>query len=279
MKHLKPILIFALFWSLSSSSFGSTVAVDKNGNTTLPPINGVKTINKELIISNPKDPQSPFIDINYPQIQSNHLTPQQTQFNIFIENRAKKEFNDAQQDLKDNQSSGQDSDYSLSETYTLSAFDPQNLISIRFDGGSDSSSQAHPESFSEAFNFDLKNGKFLSLNDLFKPPSNYLRILSMKIAKNLTSTSASDYSVESLADLLKNNTTGVYWNITKKSLVIAFDYPLLNISYADHPDKPIATVIPCGLIQNVLNAEGSNLVCKQDDIQTNNPNIFLEDNN
>src|SRR5215208_2911535 len=49
-----------------------------------------------------------------------------------------------------------------------------DLVSIKFDVGNYFQGAAHPDSYSEVLNFDLKNGKQLLLADLFKPGAKFL---------------------------------------------------------------------------------------------------------
>ena len=53
-----------------------------------------------------------------------------------------------------------------------------DLIGIEFTVSSYSAGAAHPNSYTEVVNFDLKNGKSLKLADLFLPGSKYLQTLS-----------------------------------------------------------------------------------------------------
>ena len=51
-------------------------------------------------------------------------------------------------------------------------------MSIKFDVGTYYQGAAHPNSYSEVINYDLKNGKQLKLSDLFKPGAKFLQALS-----------------------------------------------------------------------------------------------------
>ena len=50
-----------------------------------------------------------------------------------------------------------------------------DLVSIKFDVSSYFQGAAHPNSYSDVLNFDLKNGKQLKLSDLFKPGAKFLQ--------------------------------------------------------------------------------------------------------
>src|SRR5215208_7290909 len=66
------------------------------------------------------------------------------------------------------------SDLSVSYTVNLAQDD---LVSIKFDVGSYYQGAAHPNSYSEVLNYDLKNGKLLKLSDLFKPDAKFLQAI------------------------------------------------------------------------------------------------------
>ena len=52
-----------------------------------------------------------------------------------------------------------------------------DLVSVEFDVGSYFQGAAHPNSYTEVVNYDLKNGKQLKLSDLFKPGAKYLQAI------------------------------------------------------------------------------------------------------
>ena len=80
----------------------------------------------------------------------------------------------------------------LNVAYTL-ILAQDDLISVKFDVGSYYQGAAHPNSYSDVINYDLKNGKQLKLSDLFKPGAKYLQAIA-------------DYSI---ADLKKQTKTKV----------------------------------------------------------------------
>ena len=64
----------------------------------------------------------------------------------------------------------------LNVAYTM-VLAQDDLISMKFDVGSYYQGAAHPNSYSDVINYDLKNGKQLKLSDLFKPGSKYLQTI------------------------------------------------------------------------------------------------------
>ena len=52
-----------------------------------------------------------------------------------------------------------------------------DLVSIKFNVSTYFQGAAHPNSYADVLNFDLKNGKQLKLSDLFKPGAKYLQAI------------------------------------------------------------------------------------------------------
>ena len=87
------------------------------------------------------------------------------------------------------------SDITISYDVALAQDD---LISIKFEVGSYFSGAAHPNSYSEVLNYDLKNGKSLKLSDLFKSGAKYLQAISTYAITDLKKQSKSSGSAEML---------------------------------------------------------------------------------
>ncbi|MDQ5846038.1 MAG: DUF4163 domain-containing protein, partial [Acidobacteriota bacterium] len=82
---------------------------------------------------------------------------------------------EASLDSPDTTSEAMGSDLGIGYTVALAKDD---LISIEFNVGSYYQGAAHPNSYSEVVNFDLKTGKPLKLADLFNPGSKFLQAIS-----------------------------------------------------------------------------------------------------
>lgn len=103
-----------------------------------------------------------------------------------------------------------------------------DLISIQFDVGSYYQGAAHPNSYTEVINYDLKNGKQLKLSDLFKSGAKYLQPIATYCIADLKKQQATEKGkglTESEIDtgaapVAKNYQS---WTITKKGLGINFD--------------------------------------------------------
>ena len=64
-----------------------------------------------------------------------------------------------------------------SERWLHVALAQDDLVSVKFDVSSYFQGAAHPNSYSDVLNFDLKNGKQLKLSDLFKPGAKFLQAI------------------------------------------------------------------------------------------------------
>jgi len=106
-------------------------------------------------------------------------------------------------------------------TYTV-IFQNENIWSLKFDFMGYADGAAHPYHYSMTFNFDLEQGKKLSLDDLFKPDSNYLEAVSSYCIFELSKRDIGFYGgFEHGADPTPENYRN--WNITSNGLMITFD--------------------------------------------------------
>lgn len=122
----------------------------------------------------------------------------------------------------------------------------------------DYSGGAHPNSYTRTLTYDVKSGKRMTLNELFKANSNYLKIIS-------------DYCITALKKQMRDTENGIEpdeqmiqegasaksenfeaWNITRKGLVITFD-PYQVGPYAAGPQ---VVVIPFSILKNIMKKDG-----------------------
>ena len=133
-----------------------------------------------------------------------------------------------------------------------------DLISIEFTVSSYSAGAAHPNSFTEVVNFDLKNGKLLKLADLFQPGAKYLQTLATYCdsgAHQASKDEGPDGMLDeawiergAAADLMNYDN----WTITQKGLGITFD-PYQVAAYAAGPQHVVA---PYSALQGIIKADG-----------------------
>lgn len=122
----------------------------------------------------------------------------------------------------------------------------------------DYSGGAHPNSYTKTLTYEVKSGKRLSLSDLFKPSSNYLKTIS-------------DYCISALKKQMRDTENGIEpdeqmiqegasaksenyetWNIAKKGLVITFD-PYQVGPYAAGPQ---VVVVPYKILKEIIKEDG-----------------------
>jgi hypothetical protein len=133
-----------------------------------------------------------------------------------------------------------------------------DLISVEFDIGGYYEGAAHPNSYTEVLNYDLKNGKVLRLADLFKPGAKYLPAISALAIKDLKAQAKakgpdsmlSDDTIQSGAGPEAKNYKS--WTITRKGLAITFDAYQVG-PYAAGPQN---VLIPYAALKDILRPDG-----------------------
>lgn len=131
-----------------------------------------------------------------------------------------------------------------------------DVISILFDIGGYSSGAAHPNSYTDVLNYDVKAGKTLKLADAFKPGAKYLQTLSAYCIKELKrqskaqGSSLPDDMIQSGAGPKANNYKS--WVITKKGLEISFD-PYQVGPYAAGPQS---VLVPYAELKDIIKPDG-----------------------
>ncbi len=110
---------------------------------------------------------------------------------------------------------------------------------------------AHPNTNTASLNYDLEKGTPITLDSLFKPGSNYLKIISDYCIAELSKLKVGD------ADWIRRGAgpdAGNFksWNITPQGLMITFDAYQVA-SYAEGPQE---VVIPYSVLKNVINPGG-----------------------
>jgi len=143
------------------------------------------------------------------------------------------------------------SDLTISYTVALAQDD---LVSIDFEVSSYFQGAAHPNSYSETLNYDLKNGKALKLADLFKPGAKYLQPIATYCIADLKKQAGEKgllpEEIDKGAAAKADNYLG--WTITKKGLGIEFD-PYQVGPYAAGPQF---VLVPYSNLKDLINPEG-----------------------
>ncbi|MBA2654734.1 MAG: DUF3298 domain-containing protein [Gammaproteobacteria bacterium] len=170
------------------------------------------------------------IQISYPQINA-PATKNERQFNSVAKEWAQKQITDFKKSFKnwdENQYSPQMKAIpsTLTITYDLATLDPREMISLRYSVNKYMMGAAHSSHIYTSINYDLDNGKELSLADLFKPNAPYLQLLS-KISEPLIkkkldkdANGPAEIFKEGLAPTTKNYSV---WNLTPEGIRFTFN--------------------------------------------------------
>ena len=141
----------------------------------------------------------------------------------------------------------------LNVSYNL-ALAQDDLISLELEVGSYYQGAAHPNSYTDVINFDLKNGKLLKLSDLFKPGAKYLQAIATyciaDLKKQGKEKGLTDGDIESGA--AANPKNYLSWTITKRGLGINFD----SYQVGPYAAGPQFVVVPYSALKDLINPEG-----------------------
>lgn len=99
-------------------------------------------------------------------------------------------------------------------------FADKNLISIRFTHTVMASGQMHPIDYPMPVNYDLKNGRVLKLENLFKPKAHYLKAFSLFCRDELKKKYTDPLMIEGTKPKAENYAN---WNIAPEGIMISFD--------------------------------------------------------
>jgi hypothetical protein len=131
-----------------------------------------------------------------------------------------------------------------------------DVISVEFDIGSYYQGAAHPNSYSQTVNYDLKNGKQLKLSDLFQPGSKYLQMLANYCIADLKKQSKAK-GEELPADMLQSGAAPTVknyqsWKITRTGLGINFD----SYQVGPYAAGPQYVLVPYASLKEFVNLAG-----------------------
>lgn len=207
------------------------------------------------------------IDVTYPQLTGS-ADPNYEKFNQTVRSLVNKKIADFKREMTPSaedepatNSPPAPGDESLGSDinigYTVASA-KDDLISVEFTVSSYSAGAAHPNSYTEVINYDLKDGKLLKLADLFVPESKYLQTLSRYCIDALKK-QAKDEGDGGMADdewIQKGAgpelTNYDNWTITKKGLGITFD-PYQVGPYAAGPQY---VVVPYSTLKEIIKSDG-----------------------
>lgn len=147
------------------------------------------------------------------------------------------------------------SDLTIGYTVALAKDD---LISVLLDVGSYSAGAAHPNSYSETVNFDLRNGKLVKLADLFQPGSKYRQTIAAYCVADLKKQGKQKGAESMLDDDWIERGAGPdaenygSWTIGKKGLGITFD----SYQVAAYAAGPQHVLIPYSALKDLIRTDG-----------------------
>jgi hypothetical protein len=129
-----------------------------------------------------------------------------------------------------------------------------DLMSIEFEVGSYYQGAAHPNSYTEVLNYDLKNGKLLKLADLFKPDTKFLQAIATYCIADLKKQGKDkglvDEEIEKGASASPKNYQG--WTIMRRGLGINFD----SYQVGPYAAGPQFVLVPYSALKDLINPEG-----------------------
>lgn len=202
------------------------------------------------------------IDAEYPQLTGSG-SPNYEKFNQTIRNLVTKKVSTFKADMASDAADPElelpadsaGSDLHVAYNIELARDD---LISVMLEVGSYSAGAAHPNSHSEVINFDLKNGKLLSLADVFQPGSKFLQSLSAYCVADLRKQGKVGGEDSMLDDEWIQRGAGPdaenygSWTIGKKGLGIIFDAYQVG-PYAAGPQH---VFVPYSALKDMIKPDG-----------------------
>ena len=204
------------------------------------------------------------IDAEYPQLTGGN-NPNAEKFNQFVRGLIMRKVADfrkemvpeADEEATAQTTEGESMGSDLGVGYSV-AIATDDLVSIDFNVGSYYAGAAHPNSYSETVNFDLRNGKPVKFGDVFNPGAKYLQTIANYSIQDLQKQSKAGGDDRMLDDdWIKRGAAAdpanyKSWTITPKGLGINFD-PYQVAPYAAGPQR---VLIPYSSIKEIIKPDG-----------------------
>lgn len=215
----------------------------------------VELVSKQIKESNKKRMYE--IDAQYPQLTGGN-NPNFEKFNQVARGLATRHVAGFRKDMQEDEESEEPrpegsmgSDIDVSYSVELAQDD---LVSIHFTVSSYYQGAAHPNSFADVLNYDLKNGKQLKLSDLFKPGAKFLQAIASYCIADLKKQGKEngllDEEIEKGAGASAKNYQN--WTITRRGLSISFDAYQVG-PYAAGPQH---VTVPYSTLKDLINPDG-----------------------
>jgi hypothetical protein len=225
--------------------------------------NGAEVVSKQIREKNQKLKYE--IDVAYPQL-SGSTDPNYEKFNRTVRALITKKVADFKKEMtpsaEDEAAAGGEtaseessgSDLTVSYEVVLAKDD---LVAIESTVSSYYAGAAHPNSYLEVVNFDLKNGKQLKLAELFNPGSKYLQTIASyciqelkKQTKGADAMLDDEWIQKGAAPELTNYDN---WSIRKKGLGITFD----SYQVGPYAAGPQSVLVPYSAVKDMIKADGA----------------------
>jgi hypothetical protein len=202
------------------------------------------------------------VDVQYPQLNGSG-SPNYERFNQTVRNMITKKVAEFRKEMAPSEdeppvelpaeSMGSD----LTVGYSI-ALAQDDLISVVFNVGSYSAGAAHPNSYSEVVNFDLRNGKQLKLADLFRPGSKHLQSIAAYCIADLKK-QGKQQGGESILDddwiqrgAAPDTENYGSWTMGRKGLGIIFD----SYQVAAYAAGPQHVLVPYSALKQMIKTDG-----------------------
>lgn len=212
-------------------------------------------IKSKLIEENLSELKS-SIKASYPQIIGTKLSPSAQQFNKLMLSMVTTDMNQFKNYVKHDLAHMQtlppevQNNY-LNIDYDIDVIHPNNntVIMVRMSVEGMQAGRAHPYHNHHVINFDLTKGKVLALADLFKPKSNFLKLIAEYSRKQLLKNS-SDLT---MAEMVKQGTKADpknfrNWNIQNDTLLFTFE----EYQVAPYVNGPQEVEIPYAALKKMI---------------------------
>lgn len=209
------------------------------------------------------------IKASYPQIISKaSLSSAEEQFNQLIQDRINNEINEfkkyVKEDLDHMQSLPKEVQKNyLSIDYDIDVIHPnqQTIVMVRLNIEGMQAGRAHPYHTHRVFNYNLTKNKLLSLGDLFKPKTDYLKMIAEYSRKQLLEKSTDQSIVEMIKQGTQVNAKNFQnWNIQNDTLLITFD----EYQVAPYVNGPQEVEIPYSALKNIIDKDSVIYSCIAD---------------
>lgn len=264
---MKKIILLALICAFFSHSILAN-------HSNKPPAKGLASdeFNIEIsptmqIVSNTKHDEDTTlgctIESKFPQIQGTSLSLGAKEFNTLVEKTVNEEINQFKKSvaldaphmktLPENIRQN-----TLKVDYDVDIIQPKTgpIISVRLTFEGMQAGRAHPYHNNRVVNFDLQTGKVITLNELFKKNSNFLKLLAAYTSKALNQKLKQDnWMVQQGTKANVSNFKN--WNLQSDSLLITFDeYQVAPYVYGSQEVE-----VPYSELKKVLSSESPIVDC------------------